>query len=439
MASTEEQVAHVWRRLGFGPSPADMSYGLSIGPQALIEDLTSRALTSSSYWALPAISGWDDPAAYMDRLFELMQTSSNPLQERMAWMMMGLLVVGYSDGGQNEELDTWVRSCRSGCLGSYFSLLSTVASGWPMQWYLSNVFSEKGHANENLARELCELFSLGPEHPVTGQPNYTEEDIKEIARSLTGYDYDWDRDKAFFNPFHWDSGSKTIFGASRGAAKFPEVLAAIQAHPSFGYFVPRRIYRELMGFDPSSQALEDMRVAWGTEGDLKALVHHVATRPEFLSDAAIRCRVKSPMELMIGSLRVLGLKHLSRFYLQWQLYDMRQYPFQAPNVNGWPSGAAWLHASQLVSWSSFLSWACFEDDGTAAIASQDRSPTIRTLKQQGSNATGGDLALQMAGLYDVSTETREAMRDFAAAGRWEHWRACGLMQLALSCPEYLLN
>ena len=439
MASPEEQVAHVWRRLGFGPSPADMTYGLSIGPQALIEDLTSRATTGSAYWALPTITGWDDPAAYMDRLFELMQTSTNPLQERMAWMMMGLLVVAYADNTANDELDQWVRACRSGCLGNYFQLLTTVASGWPMQWYLSNVFSEKGHANENLARELCELFALGTKHPVTGQPNYAEADVKEIARALTGYDYDWDRDVQFFNPFNWDSGTKTIFGSNRGAAKFPEVLAAVKAHSSFGYFVPRRIYRELVGLEPSAQALEAMRPVWGSDGDLKALVHHIATRPEFLSDAAVRCRVKSPMELVVGSIRVLGLKHLSRFYLQWVLYDMRQYPFQAPNVSGWPSGSAWLHAGQLVSWSSLLSWMCFEDDGSAAIANQDRCPTIRSLRQQGNAQTGGDLALQMAGLYDVSAETREAMRDYAAAGPWNHWRACGLMQLALSCPEFLLN
>jgi len=82
---------------------------------------------------------------------------------------------------------------------------------------------------------------------------------------------------------------------------------------------------------------------------------------------------------------------------------------------------------------------CFEDDGTSATAKPDRCQTIRNLHHQGTNQTGGDLALTMVGLYDVSNETREALRDYAAAGPWEHWRACGLMQLALSCPEYLLN
>jgi len=439
MASVNEQVAHVWRRLGFGPNQADMATGINLGPQALITNLLNRSLTTNSYWQLPAMNTWEESVTFLNRLWTLMATSTNPLQERMAWSMMGTLVVAYTDTVHGPEMADHVKRLRGGCLGSYHALLSSVVQSTPMQLYLSNVFSTAEHPNENLARELCELFSLGVTHPKSGAKNYIEGDVKEIARAITGYDFNWNTGQAFFDADYWDAGNKTVFGVNRGAAKFTEVLEAVRTHPSFGYYVPRRIYRLLTGLEPNAATLDQLAAAWGANGDLKALVSHIANRAEFLSDAAIRSRVKCPLELIIGAVRVLGLQSLDRFYFDWALTLMRQHPFEAPNVNGWPDGPAWLYAGQVMEWSGTINGLCFSDDGSASVPTAQRCPTVRQLFQQGSRTTGGDLALQLACLYDVSTETREALRDYANAGPWEIWRACGLMQLALSCPEFLLN
>lgn len=439
MASVQEQVAHVWRRLGLGPNSADMATGLSLGTQGLVTNLLNRANTTNGYWQLGGMSTWEDEVAFRNRLFTLMATSTNPLQERMAWTMMGLLVIAYTDTVHGPEMAEHVKRLRGGCLGSYQSLLASVVQSTPMQLYLSNVGSTADHPNENLARELCELFSLGVTHPKSGAKNYLEGDVKEIARAITGWDFDWDTEQVYFDPSYWDSGAKTIFGSNRGAAKFNEVLDAVRTHPSYGYYVPRRIYRLLTGLEPSGATLDQLAAAWGPSGDVKALVSHIANRAEFLSDAAIRSRVKSPLELVIGAVRVLGLQNLDRFYFDWALTLMRQHPFEAPNVNGWPDGAAWLYSGHLMEWSGTINGMCFSDDGSASVPTAERCPTVRQLFQQGTRQTGGDLALTLACLYDVSAETREAMRDYSNAGPWEIWRACGLMQLALSCPEFLLN
>ncbi len=436
MASVNEQIAHVWRRLGFGPSQSDMT---ATSPQGAIADLLGRAVTTNADWQLSSMDTWDEEVAFMNRLWTLMSTSSNPLQERMAWTLMGLLVVAYTDSVQSPQMSEHVLRLRGGCLGNYAALLSSVVQSTPMQQYLSNVFSTAEHPNENLARELCELFSLGVTSPRNGTKNYAETDVKEIARSITGYDYDWNTDQVFFDPDSWDSGDKTFFGGNRGAAKFPDVIEAVRTHPSFGFYVPRRVYRTLTGLDPDDATLDQLSAAWGSQGDLKALIANVVSRPEFLADSTIRNRVKSPLELLISAIRVLGLTSLDRFSFDWSLTLMRQHPFNAPNVSGWPEGAAWLFAGQIIEWSGTANGMCFSDDGSSSVPQDQRCHAVRHLLNQGSSQTGGDLALEIACLYDVSAETREAMRDYAAAGPWEIYRACGLMQLAISCPEFLLS
>ena len=439
MASVEAQVAHIWRRLGFGPAPGDVEEGVAVGPQALIEDLCARPATTEATWAWPVRPDWTEPRAYKHRLFELMATSPNPVQERVSWVLTGLLVIATQDNIGYPEMKAHWNFLRGGALGSYADLLADVTPSTGMQWYLDGINSSRTAPNENLARELCELFSLGITHPITGAPNYSETDIREIARALTGYRFNWNTNQAYFDQTKWDAGPKTFFGQDRGPAKVDEVLAAIAAHPSFRYFVPRRFYRELIGLPPDASALEALAQVFGSGGDLRTLVRTIARRPEFRSDAAIGARVKSPVELVVGAVRVLGLGDLERFALDWQLSEMAQDVFRAPNVSGWPSGPAWLHAGHLIQWSKTVNSLCWGDSGSADVPVARQCPTIRALFSTGSRPTGGDLALRLAGLWDVSPDTQQAARDYAAAGSWTFQRACGLMNLVLASPEYLVN
>jgi uncharacterized protein (DUF1800 family) len=448
----EERVAHVWLRLGFGPTPGDVAAGVAQGGAgAVINDLLGRPATTSSQWGWPGTQNdWSDIPRLVNRLFELWATQAGQVQERISWILTGLVVAGYGGQVQVGELRShWSRLRAWPTTASYKSLLSSVASSAAMQIYLTGVSSMPPHANENLARELMELFSLGVTNPRTGALNYSETDVKEIARALTGYSFDTAHRTLSFSSSNWDSGSKTFLGANRGAAKLANVITAVAAHDSYRYFVPKRIYRELMGFDPSPAALDEMAAVWSPDGNLPALVSHIAHRPEFLADSTIGNRVKSPVELLVSAVRVLGKADQWTLHT-WQLCrQVHQRPELPPNVSGW-EGSDWLSPGQIVAWSDVANTLCASDagpslDGTKyAVPVIDQNVNLRHFYATADRSTAADMALEMAGLHAVSAQTRSAIDAFAneestpgEAWTWE--RACGVMQMVFISPEFLVG
>lgn len=448
-ASSEATVAHVWRRLGFGPAPGDVQEGVAAGgPSAVIEQLLARPTTAVADWAWPPDAGdWTDQARWLTRLFELFAHGS-PIQERVSWILAGVLVAGISDEVAYADLKEHHNRLRMWpAAPSYKSLLYEVADTGAMQKYLNGTFSEPPHPNENLARELLELFSLGVTNPGTGAENFAEADVKEIARALTGYRMDLGTRATFFEPAYWDSGDKTFLGSDRGAAGLVEVIDAIVEQDSYRYFLPRRIYRDLVGSDPSAGALEDLGAVWGAHGDINALVAHIARRPEFVADEAIGNRVKSPVELLAGAIRILGIQDCSSLALGWAAGLLRQYPLRPPDVNGWDAG--WLHPTHLVLWSRVQHSFCVADRGPAAdgtvsaTPAAKQSPTLRRLYAEASRDTAAEMALQLAGLHDTSSTTRAAIDAYArtrttADEPWSFARACGVMELVFNSPEFLV-
>ncbi|HZQ27550.1 MAG TPA: DUF1800 family protein, partial [Acidimicrobiales bacterium] len=308
MSSTEAKVAHVWRRLGFGPGPDDVAAGVAAGgAAATIENLLSRPAPPVANWQWPG--GTVNNAAMNDatRLVELMATSYPQVRERIAWILQGILVIAWGEVIGPAEMETHLNTLRSWPGRTYKDLLSAIVRSFGMQWYLSGIGSAPPHPNQNLARELMELFSLGVTDPRTGLTNYTQADVQEIARALTGFQVNWSTRVMTWQSASWDSGAKTFLGSARGAAGVTQVIDAIAAHPSFRHFIPRRLYVELVGLEPSAAALDQLATVWGSTGNIAAVVAAIARRPEFVSDAAIRSRVKSPVELVVSTMRVLGV------------------------------------------------------------------------------------------------------------------------------------
>src|SRR5205085_11402287 len=185
---------------------------------------------------------------------------------------------------------------------------------------------------------------------------------------------------------------------------------------SFRYFVPRRLYHDLTGITPSNATLAELADVWGSDGDLNALVAHIARRPEFTADSTIGNRVKSPVELLTSIVRVLGFEKVDQFSFNWVSFVLRQNPIAAPDVSGWRD--AWLHPSHLVMWSNVNNWLTWSDDGSDGVAPSVRNKTVRRLFAEATSATAGDMALAFAGLYDVSPQTRQAVNAYASSGAW---------------------
>lgn len=447
MASMQAQVAHVWRRLGFGPGAGDVAAGVASGPQALIAELCGRLPTTIEDWNWPlwdpsqSWPEWAEYGRFQDRIIEQFARSANPLQERISWILMGLLVISATDQLHYPDFKKYTNLIKSHALGSYHSLLRQVTIGSGMQWYLNGFENRVGHPNENLAREIMELFALGVTDPVNGSANYSEHDVKEIARALTGYQYNWNNGEAEFNPTLWDAGNKSFLGAPRGAAAIDEVMQALDQQPAYRRYLARRFYHEIVGLEPAASTIDQLATTLGPDCNLRALVTAIAQRPEFLSDAAIHARVRCPMELVAASIRALDLHALDGFSFSYSMSFLGQVLFNAPNVNGWPQGPSWLHAGQVINWSSIAREMSSRDNGLDAVVPERRSSTIRALYASGgmlSGAARAALALELVGLVDVSPATAQAMTSFAT-GTWSFERAYALVCLALNAPEFYLQ
>lgn len=453
MASVDVQVAHIWRRLGFGGTRAELDAGVAKGPQAVIADLLSRppivaTAASPNPWGWPAGTDYIAAGLAMTRQLELMafgpNTSGtattavnyNPLQERMAWVLQGLLVVGISDFVYFPDEIDHINTLRGATTGSYKQLLQTITTRPGMVKYLNLFTSTAAHPNENYARELMELFALGRVNLYDNAANYTQGDVHELARALTGWQYNYATGAVSFNVAQWDPGVKTFRGKSLGAAKLPEVINAIASHPAWPYFVPARIYRELTGLTATKAVLDALAPVWGATGDLASLVAAIAARPEFLSDQAIFTKVKSPVELVVSSARLLGWTPGGKD-MGWEMTQLNQHPFTPPNVGGWFKGDQWLNTTNLLRWATLANTLAMKGFNWAGTVLSPVNPAATQVFSNSTAATSAGYVLHLAGLDNASSTTKAKLGDYAASGPWSLWRAAGLLNLLLVSPEWL--
>jgi uncharacterized protein (DUF1800 family) len=169
-------------------------------------------------------------------------------------------------------------------------------------------------------------------------------------------------------------------------------------------------------------------------------VRAIAHRPEFLADATIFNRTKSPVERLVAAIRLLRWNEVrTEPNLPWMLNRMAQHPMTPPNVSGWPKGDQWLNASNLHVWSeqaTLMATQGFDWDGSVIGRI---SPTVTVLHQGGPAATAGARAMKLAALAPVSARTAGALRSYATGGPWTPARAAGLLNLVLLSPEFLAN
>ena len=436
----QRQVAHIWRRLGFGATGSDIDSGVAAGPQAVIEDLLSRPLTMPAEWNFTTGTDYLGQNLFLGQQLQLMATGANPLQERLAWILQGLVVVGLDGTVYFPDLHDHIFRLRGNPFGSYAQLLLDVTTMTGMMKYLNGYQNSALHPNQNYGRELMELFSLGITHPTTGVENYTQVDVEEVARALTGYTLDWTTGTIVFDPTQFDSGDKTFLGQDRGDAGVPDVINAIAQHPSFPYFVPLRLYQELVGLVPTNATLDSLAALWGTTGDVQAVVSAITQLPDFLSAPAIGAKAKSPVELMANAAKVTGFD-LSTTDYSWQMQDfLGQYPFIPPNVSGWPVGARWLNAGVAMTWCSMV------QDFVGASLNNSLNDSTGVVAQLLASATAGNAAATvpataayLCGLPDLSPTTASALATYVASGPWNEYQAAGTLAMVLLSPEFFIN
>jgi len=269
-------------------------------------------------------------------MHEMVNTAAQ-LREKMAFFWHGHfacrnLNVFYQQG----LLDV----IRRNALGHFGDLLKEVSRSAAMLNFLNNQQNRKGHPNENFAREVMELFTLGRGH-------YTEKDIKEAARAFTGWGANLKGDFVF-RRFQHDTGSKTVLGRT-GNFEGEDVLNILLEEKQTARYITGKIYRFFVNEKPDTEIIDWLADRFFKSNyNISSLLEDIFTSDWFYDEKHIGSLIKSPVELVVGIQRMLPMKLENEEALMLIQRVLGQLLFYPPNVAGWPGGKAWIDSSSLM-------------------------------------------------------------------------------------------
>jgi uncharacterized protein (DUF1800 family) len=229
---------------------------------------------------------------------------------------------------------------RTNALGNFKDLLKAVSKSPAMLQFLNNQQNRKQHPNENFAREVMELFTLG-------RGNYTETDVKEAARAFTGWSFNVKGEFEFKERAH-DTGSKTVIGKT-GNFNGDDVLDILLAQKQTATFITKKIYKYFVNENVDATKVDWLSKRFFESGyDTKKLLEDIYTSNWFYEEKNIGVKIKSPIELLVGIRRFLPMQlqnDQAQLLFQKTLGQILFYP---PNVAGWPGGKNWIDSSSLM-------------------------------------------------------------------------------------------
>jgi uncharacterized protein (DUF1800 family) len=230
---------------------------------------------------------------------------------------------------------------RRHAFGSFEKLTRAIVLDPAMMLYLDTQNSRKGKPNENFAREVMELFTLG-------EGKYTEDDIREAARAFTGYTVNRLNGEVFHNRRQWDEGKKTVFG-KQGNFTGDDVVTLIFDREEPSHFLAKKIWEFFVYENPSESAVQALaRIFRDSNHRTGPLLREVFLSREFYSEAAIRTQIKSPVQFLIQMLKQLEVPEPPPGFPITAQQELGQVLFMPPNVAGWDWGQAWINTNTLL-------------------------------------------------------------------------------------------
>jgi uncharacterized protein (DUF1800 family) len=236
---------------------------------------------------------------------------------------------------------------RREALGNFAALLKAVARDPAMLIYLDGVRSVARQPNENFARELLELFTLGEGH-------YSEGDIKNAARAFTGWSIDRETGRFVDRLQQHDDGEKTFLGQS-GRFNGDDIIAILLRQPRTAETIVEKLWREFVSLKPDPAEVKRLAAILRNGGyEMKPVLRALLLSPAFRDPANRGALIKSPVELIVGTVHVIGLPVPEKTGLVRMMAGLGQSPFDPPNVKGWPGGEAWITTNTLLLRQQFL-------------------------------------------------------------------------------------
>jgi len=442
------KVGHLYRRAAFGATAQELEAGVRDGPEKTLtrilegatesEDFTRTSDFMASERSMPSgapqgrLSAW-----WLDRMLK----TSHPLREKMTLFWHNHFATSNEKVRNARYMLGQYRLMRTNALGSFREMLVAMGVDAAMMVWLDTVGSNKGNPNENYARELMELFSLGI-------GNYTETDIREAAKSFTGYEIK-DGKGTLTARLH-DTGEKSVFG-QRGKFEGDDIARLCLEKDACPRFIVRKLYRYLVSESDDAPAelidpLAEQYRAWNF--DTGKLVATMLRSNLFFSPSVYRAKIKSPVEFACGIVR--GLEGaVGTLPLAQALEGLGQVLFAPPSVKGWDGGQAWLNAQTLLGRNNLA----LALTSTENVQFADRCDPARVLTRYGVR-DDADAVRWLIDVFlqgDVPDTAREKLLDYLMTARTVrypvYWtptdianhRTRAVAHLVLTLPEFQLN
>ena len=272
---------------------------------------------------------------------QLMMASPVNLQEKMTLFWHGIFTSDLNSSILAQlaykQNNTW----REHSMGNLRTFLKAMYKDPTMLFYLNGVDNIAAEPNENFARELLELFTMGV-------GNYTETDIKEVARAFTGWQTDFYNLNSFLNPNYHDNGSKTIFGQT-GNFNGDDIIDIILEQPQTAVYICRRLYDFFVSRDVDDNFVNNLANTFrSNDYEIKPVLREIFTSTHFYSENVRSSLIKSPVDLTMSNIRMLSPDSVDVFVVLFLQAIIDQEIMNPPNVAGWPGQRSWISPTTYV-------------------------------------------------------------------------------------------
>ncbi len=364
----ELDVRHLLVRTGFTPSSAEIALFVGLSTEVALDRILQDAKQNKTQHPTPAFvnaSTFTPPSELKTQeerqeqrrtqilegvdikqwwLWEML-TTPHPLAERMTLFWHNHFATSQQKVVRSIAMWTQHQLLRTNALGSFATMLRGIVVDPAMLIYLDNANSRKEAPNENLARELLELFTLGE---ASTSKAYSEVDIKEAARALTGYSIDPVTSAFVFRPRIHDTGSKTIF-AQTGNFDGEGLVNLILTQPQTARYIVTKLWLEFVSPTPNYAVIEKSTVVFRQSGyDISAALRVLLLSDDFWAPSNRGSLIKSPIDLLVGVARQFQFAVSQPDVLMNRSAGLGQNLLMPPNVKGWPGGVQWINATTLL-------------------------------------------------------------------------------------------
>jgi uncharacterized protein (DUF1800 family) len=435
------EATRLLNRAGFGAVPGQAEQLASLGLVGAVESLTRPSGTATLTGPAPV----DDDGAPLapadawghDHLWWLdrMVRTNQPLVERMALVLHDWFATSTTAVSRQQQTLDQSNLFRSACFGSFFDLFKAVTIDPAMLQWLNGAENTKQAPNENYAREMMELFSLGADRGA-----YSEDDIREQARALTGWRNSWTEELGAhnfrFDPKRHDGGIKTVFGRAGnwGWEDACRLCVEHPLHPSYfveklwGYFIPQ---------PPSAQTRDHLIGLYAGSGwQIRPVLEAILLSPDFYGSPPM---VKPPVVHLAGMLRSIG-RPVDTDAWTWLCEPAGQVLFRPPNVSGWDD-TRWLDTSRMRARWNIVHYVL---DDISVDAWRDPYSQTETAEEALTRAIAswGSPALRpehRAALLEFAQRSEKQIFANWQKGPYRAIRQNALLQLIGVCPDTVLQ